>query len=121
ARAKKLELRTSVTTRRAVRADGDRLCQVLLNLLSNAVKFSPEGASIDLRVSDRDELVAFEVVDRGPGIAAELIAELFQPFVQGEGALVKKHQGTGLGLAITKKLLELHGGAIELDSKLAQG
>jgi signal transduction histidine kinase/CheY-like chemotaxis protein len=121
ARARRLEVRVAVRGKRAVRADGDRLRQILLNLLSNAVKFSPEGGAIDVRVSDREDWVAFEVTDRGPGIPAELAAQLFQPFVQGEGALVKKHQGTGLGLAICKRLIELHGGTIELDTRVGEG
>jgi signal transduction histidine kinase/CheY-like chemotaxis protein len=121
ARLRNIELRVAVPTRRAVRADADRLRQVLLNLLSNAIKFSPEGSAVDVRVSDRGDHVVFEVIDRGPGIPAELAAELFQPFVQGEGSLVKKHQGTGLGLAISKKLLELHDGTIELESKVGEG
>jgi signal transduction histidine kinase/CheY-like chemotaxis protein len=121
ARQKRIEVRTSVRSRRAIRADGGRMRQVLLNLLSNAIKFSPDGASVDVRVSDADGDVLVEVVDRGPGIPAETAARLFQPFVQGEGALIKKHQGTGLGLAISKKLVELHGGRIELTSKVGEG
>jgi signal transduction histidine kinase/CheY-like chemotaxis protein len=121
ARDKQLELRTTIRARRAARADGDRLRQILLNLLSNGVKFSPEGAAIDVRVDDRDDWVVFEVIDRGPGIPAELAAQLFQPFVQGEGSLVKRHQGTGLGLAICKRLVELHGGTIELDTRVGEG
>ena len=120
-RARRLDLRTSFRATRTVRADAARLRQVVLNLLSNAVKFSPDGGAIDVRVTDDGDHVLFEVTDRGPGIPAELAAQLFQPFVQGEGALVKKHQGTGLGLAISKKLVELHGGEIELDSRVGHG
>jgi signal transduction histidine kinase/CheY-like chemotaxis protein len=121
ARPRRIELRTAVAARRAVRADEQRLRQVLLNLLSNAIKFSPEGAAIDVCVDDAGDEVVFEVIDRGPGIPAALADQLFQPFVQGEGALVKRHQGTGLGLAICKRLVELHGGTIELASRLGHG
>jgi signal transduction histidine kinase/CheY-like chemotaxis protein len=121
ARQKRIEVRTSLRSRRAIRADGGRLRQVLLNLLSNAIKFSPEESSVDVRVSDADADVLIEVIDRGPGIPGETAARLFQPFVQGEGALIKKHQGTGLGLAISKKLVELHGGRIDLASKVGEG
>jgi len=121
ARQRKIEIRTVVRSRRAIRADVDRMRQVLLNLLSNAIKFSPDGAAVDVRVTDADGDVVIAVLDRGPGIPAETAARLFQPFVQGEGALIKKHQGTGLGLAITKKLVELHGGHVDLESRVGEG
>ena len=121
ARPRDLELRLTVTTRRAVHGDPDRLRQVLLNLLSNAIKFSPEGATIDVRIEDVGDLVAFAVIDRGPGIPPEVQATMFRPFVQGERVLVKRHQGTGLGLAISAKLIEMHGGTLTVDSEVGSG
>jgi hypothetical protein len=116
ARRKKIALRTAIRASGPVLADPAKLRQVLLNLLSNAVKFSPEGAPIDIDVEDAGPDVRFVIRDRGPGIEPALRASLFKPFVQGEGPLVKSHQGTGLGLAISKRLIEQHGGSIDVTS-----
>ncbi len=116
ARARSIELRLTVGSRRRGRGDPDRICQVLLNLLSNAVKFSPDGARVDVRIDDAGDALVFAVTDRGPGIPAEAQAGLFQPFIQGEHPLVKRHQGTGLGLAISRKLIELHAGTLTVES-----
>lgn len=94
---------------------------MLLNLLSNAVKFSPAGATIQTQAEDMGDFVRFSVTDEGPGIDASLRARLFEPFIQGESPMVKKHQGTGLGLAITKRLVERHGGSIEVHSTPGHG
>ena len=72
-------------------------------------------------VKDAQGAVRFWVRDEGAGMDESLLARLFQPFVQGESALVKKHQGTGLGLAISKRLVEQHGGAIEVTSAPRSG
>ncbi len=99
---------------RSMRADRRKLHQILLNLLSNAVKFSPDGGVIEIRVIDVGQFVRFSVRDQGPGIPPELEARLFEPFVQGEDPMVKRHHGTGLGLAICKRLVEQHDGTIEV-------
>jgi len=121
ARPRGIDLRLTVAARRTGRGDVDRLRQVLLNLLSNAIKFSPAGSAVDLRVDDDDDHLRFSVTDRGPGIAVEAQERLFQPFVQGEAPLVKRHQGTGLGLAICKKLIELHDGTLSVESRPGVG
>src|SRR5207253_398644 len=97
-----------VRAARAVRADPAKLRQVLLNLLSNAVKFSEEGKAIEVGAEDEGACVRFRVRDEGPGIEPAVLERLFQPFVQGESPLVKRHRGTGLGLAISKRLVEQH-------------
>lgn len=104
-------------------ADPRRLKQMLLNLMTNAVKFTPAGA-VGLKVyrscqrrSDKvADTVNFLVWDTGIGIAEADQAVLFQPFSQIDSSLSRQHQGTGLGLVITRKLAELHGGSITLDS-----
>jgi len=111
-----IEIRTQVAASAEVLADRGKLRQVLLNLLSNALKFSPERSSIHVGADDAPGAVRFWVRDEGPGMDETLLGRLFQPFVQGENALVKRHQGTGLGLAISKRLVEQHGGAIEVSS-----
>jgi signal transduction histidine kinase len=99
-------------------ADPGRFKQILYNLLSNAVKFTPDGGRITVyarrAVPDALEIA---VADTGIGIKAEDQAKLFQEFVRLENSLTKGHEGTGLGLALTKKLVELHGGKIWVESR----
>ena len=121
ARRKRIAIHQDVQTKSGLVADSGKLRQILLNLLSNAVKFSPEGSSIEVRARESDRCVVFEVQDQGPGIDAVLMPRLFQPFVQGESPMVKKHQGTGLGLAICKRLVDQHGGTISVESTPGEG
>jgi signal transduction histidine kinase/DNA-binding response OmpR family regulator/HAMP domain-containing protein len=121
ARQKKIELRTSVLTSGQVLADRGKLRQILLNLLSNAVKFNPDNSTVEVTVEDAPGCVLFRVSDQGPGMDEALLARLFQPFVQGDATLVRQRQGTGLGLAISKRLVEQHGGTIEVTSAPGKG
>jgi signal transduction histidine kinase/CheY-like chemotaxis protein len=118
---KQIVVRPEVLTTRLVRADSGKLRQILLNLLSNAVKFAPERSLVRVTVDSSGALLRFGVADQGAGIDQELMPRLFEPFVQGESPLVKKHQGTGLGLAICKRLVELQGGTISVDSAPGSG
>lgn len=104
-------------------ADPRRLRQVLLNLLSNAVKFTPEGGSVGLIAFEdqqRQEVV-FTVWDSGIGIGTEQQQRLFRPFEQVDGGLSRKYSGTGLGLSIVKRLTDLHGGTVSLESAPNRG
>ena len=102
--------------------DERRIRQVLINLLNNAVKFTPEGGQIFLEVSRLDpERLRIAVRDTGIGIAPENVRKLFQPFIQIDSALNRQYQGSGLGLALVKRLVELHGGRVELTSELGVG
>lgn len=107
----------------SVNGDARRLKQVLINLLSNAVKFTPEGGSLGLDViaNSRDNIVYLTVWDTGIGIAPENIKKLFQPFMQIDSSLARAHTGTGLGLALVRRLVDLHGGSVEVQSTLGQG
>jgi len=105
-------------------SDPTRLCQVLLNLLNNAVKFTEQG-EIALTISYaragvRQE-VHFAVRDTGIGISQEDICDLFQPFSHLDMSFSREYEGTGLGLAISKKLVELMGGRIWVESELGVG
>ena len=91
-------------------ADPDRLAQVLRNLVHNAVAHTAEGGAIEVAATAVGDRVRFEVIDDGPGIAADEAAHLFQRFYRGPGA--RERDGTGLGLAIARAIIEAHGGRI---------
>jgi two-component system CheB/CheR fusion protein len=95
-----------------VRADPDRLQQVIWNLLSNAVKFTPSGGRIQVELRREEQFVLIEVSDTGIGIRPELLPYIFDRFQQGSSGMDRQHGGLGLGLAIAKQLVELHEGAI---------
>jgi two-component system cell cycle sensor histidine kinase PleC len=105
-----------------IEADQRGLKQVVLNLISNAVKFTPEGGDIIVALSQMDEnRLRIAVTDTGIGIAPEDLARLARPFEQVEGQHSKTTQGTGLGLALTRSLIELHGGALAMESEPGRG
>jgi PAS domain S-box-containing protein len=105
--------------------DADRLRQVLLNLLGNAVKFTERGRvvarALPLDIGDREVIVRFEVEDTGIGISPEVQAVLFEPFVRGADSASRAISGTGLGLSISKRLVELMGGTIGVESEPGAG
>ncbi len=102
-------------------ADQRRFEQILLNIVNNAVKYSERGSVvIRCRAVDGDTLTV-AVSDTGIGIAREDLARLFQPFQQVDSGLTRKFEGTGLGLSISRKLLELMGGAIDVESEPGRG
>jgi len=104
-----------------IMAEQTKLSQIILNLLSNALKFTPSGGTVKLRVVRYAECFEFSVADTGIGINEKDIPKLFQPFTQLETDYRKKFHGTGLGLALSRKLVELHGGKIWVESKLGTG
>ena len=103
-----------------VEGDERRIKQVIFNLLSNAVKFTPSGGAVDVSAAQVDGEVRVSVGDTGPGLALEDHERIFEEFQQTEAG-VEQHEGTGLGLALSKRLVELHGGRIWVDSELGQG
>lgn len=103
-----------------VHADKDKTFQILLNLVSNAHKYTPEGGHLALRAAAEGDCLRVEVQDDGIGIPPEDLADLFQEFHRVKGASYGQ-QGTGLGLAITKRLVEMQGGAIAVESELGRG
>jgi len=106
-----------------IRVDERRMRQVLVNLLSNAVKFTPDGGQVQLRIRADHfrETVELSITDTGIGIAPENISRLFQPFVQLDSALSRRYAGTGLGLALVRRITELHGGSVALESQEGKG
>ncbi|MCC6174223.1 MAG: PAS domain-containing protein [Chloroflexi bacterium] len=109
---RRIELRTDGQSTR-VTADEARLEQVLTNLLSNAVKYSPNDASVDVRIEHEGGDTILEVVDRGIGVPQDERARLFAPFRRTARAVNMGIEGTGLGLYITRRIVESHGGTIE--------
>ncbi len=99
------------------------LHEAVANLLTNAIKYTPEGGTLALRLKEREEAVAIEVQDTGIGIAEEDRSRLFDEFVRlSAGAAAKrKAPGTGLGLSIVQRIVEMHGGDVELESALGKG
>jgi len=104
-----------------VTADRGRLRQVLLNLLSNAIKFSTDGGRVTLGARLDAGAVRIAVSDTGIGIAPADQGKLFQEFVQIDASDSRRYEGTGLGLALSKRLVELHGGTIGVESEVGKG
>ena len=100
--------------------DERRVRQVVFNLLSNAVKFTPAGGTVDIAASAHDGNVRVSVSDSGPGIAPEDQERIFEEFQQA-AAGKEQREGTGLGLALSKRLVELHGGRIWVESAPGKG
>ncbi len=108
-----------------VQADPGRVRQVLLNLLSNAIKFTHDGGRITLAAAavngGHGSAVRIAVTDTGIGIATEDQPKLFQEFSQLDASASRKYEGTGLGLALSRRLIELHGGMIGVESQIGKG
>ncbi|HEV7238647.1 MAG TPA: ATP-binding protein [Thermoanaerobaculia bacterium] len=104
-----------------VTGDRDRLEQVLGNLLENAVKYSPEGSDVTVTVDDRGDNLVTAVCDRGIGIPADELSQVFERFHRGRQVSSTNYGGLGLGLYITKQIIERHGGSIWVESKEGHG
>ncbi|HEU0052487.1 MAG TPA: HAMP domain-containing sensor histidine kinase, partial [Longimicrobium sp.] len=103
-----------------VRADRERVVQVLLNLVGNAVKFTERG-EVEISVEVAPSTVSIQVRDTGPGIAPELLGEIFDPFVQAGGPVEARRQGVGLGLAISRELARMMEGELTVESTVGEG
>jgi len=112
-----VEVRSDLPT---ARGDEQKLTQVLLNLTGNAIKFTDAG-EVAIKVSAASGSYTVAIQDTGPGISAADQARLFEQFQQADNSITKSKGGTGLGLAISKKIIELHGGSISVQSSVGQG
>src|SRR6266571_1293478 len=105
----------------AVTADRDRVVQVIVNLLSNAIKFSPKGGRVTVRWRRQDGFVVTEVRDRGPGIPADQLKLVFDPFKQLDSSTTREHGGAGLGLTIAQRIAQALGGELNAESQVGKG
>ncbi len=100
----------------------ERACrQILINLLSNAIKFSNENSEVTISIRRQGQNIALCVADTGIGMTAEDAQRIGEPFFQAHGELNRQYEGTGLGLSIVKGLVELHGGSLQVNSKVNHG
>jgi len=104
-----------------IQGDRQRLGDAMAHLVENALKFSPSDGTVRARLWTEGEAVRFEVADRGPGIPAERLAGIWQPFSQQAGAVRRGVEGLGLGLALTQYIVRAHGGEVRVESEVGQG
>jgi len=102
-------------------ADKRALSQIMLNLLSNAIKFTPCGGRVTVTAQAHGDAMSVRVEDTGVGIGADDLPQIGNPFFQARSSYDRRHDGTGLGLSIVKGLLALHGGRVEIESRLGEG
>jgi signal transduction histidine kinase len=105
----------------SISADEDLLNQVWLNLLHNSIKFTPEGGTIKVELCEQTDMAEFTITDTGIGIAPEDQVHIFERFYKADKSRTHLKEGSGLGLSIVKKIIELHSGRIDVQSKLGQG
>ena len=118
---KKLELKVMVPSDLTTgKGDEQRIAQVLLNLLGNAIKFTEEG-EVTVEVTASNETFLVSVSDTGPGLSEADQNKIFEDFQQADGSTTRGKDGTGLGLSIAKKIIEMHGGRIWVESTLGKG
>ncbi len=118
----RLELHVRPAVPKRIAGDPLRLRQILNNLISNAVKFTDRGrVSVRIDAGGEPPMLVIEVQDSGIGIPAEKLSTIFEEFTQADGSISRRYGGTGLGLAITRKLVEMHGGQIAVESSPGQG
>jgi len=121
--AKGLDFSASLPERLpCLRADSRRLNQVLINLLTNAVKFTPPGGQISISARwSAEDGVCVRVADTGEGIAEDQVERVLEPFTQADSSFSRKHEGAGLGLPLSRRLMEYHGGRLDISSKIGKG
>ena len=121
--AENLKIRDDISTRfPKLRADKRAFRQILINLLSNAVKFTPKGGMITVKADiDPKGCFVLSLADTGIGIPEQDVEAVLLPFKQVDSSLARQYEGTGLGLPLTKRLVEMHGGRLKLESTLGVG
>ena len=115
-----LECTVSAAANAPCHGDPPRLRQVINNLVGNAIKFTEHG-TVQVNVGRDGDTVTLQVSDTGPGISADQTSAIFDPFVQADGTISRRFGGTGLGLTICRRLVQLIGGDITVESRLGSG
>jgi len=105
----------------SIMADKELLISAIINVLGNAVKYTPEGGKITFAIFEQDNNVVIEITDTGYGLAPEEIPHIFEKFYRSRNPKVAQQAGSGLGLSIAQEIVQLHGGDIEVQSKLGEG
>jgi signal transduction histidine kinase len=119
---KRIEVKQVIEPMPALLGDARVVRQMLLNLLSNAVKYTPEGGRVTLRARiGRGGGAVLEVADSGIGIPADQVPHLLEPFTRADDSYTQTQQGTGLGLTLTKRMIEAHGGLLNIVSTPGEG
>lgn len=122
AKEKKISMQNDLTRDLPpMKADRDRLCQILVNVLDNAVKFTGSGGRVTIDAEVQDNFVVLRIFDTGMGIPKEELQRLGERFYRVDKARSRELGGTGLGLSIVKHLMLVHGGKMEIDSRLGRG
>jgi signal transduction histidine kinase len=104
-----------------VDGDADRLAQVLTNLIDNGLRYTPSGGHVTVSLKHQGGRLRLAVADDGPGIPAEELPYIFERFWRGDRSRSRHSGGSGIGLAIVRQLVELHGGTVEVESRVGQG
>ena len=118
----KLAMESTGQIPQTITTDPTRLKQTLVNLVGNAIKFTKNGTvRVVASCSRKDETITFDVIDTGIGITKEQLSRIFKPFGQADSSTTRKHGGTGLGLSITKRIAELLGGNVTVESVIDKG
>ncbi|MDI3485029.1 MAG: hypothetical protein PWQ75_1258 [Methanolobus sp.] len=118
---KNIELNFEIDQDISIYADKIRFKQIFYNLMSNAIKFTPNGGHVTVDISVNESFLKISVIDDGIGISKDKQIKLFTPFYQADSSTARTYQGTGLGLSIVKKIVELHGGTISVESEEGKG
>jgi signal transduction histidine kinase len=116
ARAKRIELTSSIPSDTHVIGDARRLEKVVRNLLSNAVKFTPAGGRVAVDLANDGDVLQINVRDNGKGLLARELPFVFDPFHAGDASMTRAEGGLGLGLAIVRHVVEAHGGTVRAES-----
>jgi len=101
--------------------DSEKIERIMLNLLSNAIKFTNDGGSIKISIHDGEKFVSISVKDDGSGIPEDMLNKIFDVFVQVDGSIRRNVEGSGIGLSLVKSFVEMHGGTINVKSKVGAG
>ena len=115
-----IDFRSNIN-KKIIQVDVDKFERIILNLLSNAIKFSDKGSPILVSIYSDDKYINISVEDKGMGIPKDKLNFIFTKFAQVDKTLTRNAEGSGVGLSIVKKLTELHGGKINVESKEGQG